>query len=127
MSGIYKEKVNIDEIKSLGKLNYNDIRVDNECEFQYPCNHNLYIKYKPLGKRSGLFINKLYKLNDLRVPDHFAEYDDNYFDRLLDPQPPTADIIYISSGGAPKVNYYEKYLKYKQKYLSLKKKQYYKK
>lgn len=120
MNLIFKEIVDINEINNLGKLNHSDILILKDCDETFPCHHNVMIKNKVYGRKSGLFINKLYESNKLPIPDHFIEYNDNYYENLLNPNNQISmDIVaYTQSGGAMK--YYQKYIKYKKKYLFLK-------
>ena len=64
-------------------LTNNDINIDvNECQESYSCGHPVKIRGNYIGMASGVQIYQLYLTNGLTIPDHFIEYDENFFERM---------------------------------------------
>jgi hypothetical protein len=119
--------VDENEIKSFGPLVNSDIKIKDGGNFltEMVPNFTVYIKNRCIGKKNHLYINRLYSLNNLIIPDFYKRYDENYVNRYLDPPPVISlfdsDIMNMTGGGS-NIDYYSKYLKYKNKYLKLKQK-----
>jgi len=60
-----------------------DIDIDvNECQESYSCGHPVKIRGNYIGMASGVQIHQLYLTNGLTIPDHFIEYDENFYKRM---------------------------------------------